>query len=86
MFGETLTDIAKFPKLKLKDPYARKGMAVWKRWTILIASLIVVLAALWICNLFSWAKLPSPLPFFNKDTAQENVVVQETITIEDVTE
>ena len=24
-FGETLTDIAKFPKLKLKDPYARKG-------------------------------------------------------------
>lgn len=86
MFGETLTDIAKFPKLKLKDPYARKGMAVWKRWTILIASLIVVLAALWICNLFSWAKLPSPLPFFNKDTAQENVVVQETITVEDVTE
>ena len=24
-FGETLTDVAKFPKMKLKDPYAKKG-------------------------------------------------------------
>ena len=29
-FGETLTDVAKFPKMKLKDPY-KKGMAGWKK-------------------------------------------------------
>ena len=66
LFGETLTDIAKYPKLKLKDPYARKGLAPWKRWLISLASLVVVLAGLWLGNLLKWAKLPSPLPFFNK--------------------
>ena len=73
MFGETLTDIAKFPKLKLKDPYAKKGIAPWKRWTISIASLAVVLVVLWLCNLFAWAKLPSPLPWFDKEEAVECV-------------
>ncbi len=73
MFGETLTDIAKFPKLKLKDPYAKKGIAPWKRWVISIASLAVVIAVLWLCNLFAWAKLPSPLPCFDKDEAVECV-------------
>lgn len=73
MFGETLTDIAKFPKLKLKDPYAKKGIAPWKRWAISIASLAVVIAVLWLCNLFAWAKLPSPLPCFDRDEAVECV-------------
>lgn len=71
LFGDTLTDIAKFPKLKLKDPYAKKGIAPWKRWTISIASLAVVLVVLWLCNLFAWAKLPSPLPWFDRDQAVE---------------
>ena len=48
-------------------------MAPWKRWTISIACLVVVLAALWLCNLFAWAKLPSPLPCFGEDEV-ENVV------------
>lgn len=42
-FGETLTDIAKFPKLKLKDPYAKKGLPVWARvliWLLVIAILV----------------------------------------------
>lgn len=73
LFGETLTDIARFPKLKLKDPYAKEGVAPWKRWTVSIACLVVVLAALWLCNLFAWAKLPSPLPCFGEDEV-ENVV------------
>ena len=72
LFGETLTDIAKFPKLKLKDPYAKEGVAPWKRWTVSIACLIVVLAVLWLCNLFAWAKLESPLPCFGEDEV-ENV-------------
>ena len=69
-FGETLTDIAKFPKLKLKDPYAKKGLSTWKKWLISLSSLVVVVAALWLTNLLSWAKLPSPLPCFNKDKVE----------------
>ena len=74
-FGETLTDIARFPKLKLKDPYAKKGMPAWKKWLLSLATLAVVLAGLWLGNLFAWAKMPSPLPFFNK---AEVVEVAET--------
>ena len=77
MFGETLTDIAKFPKIKLKDPYAKKGIAPWKRWLISICSLVVVLVVLWLCNLFAWAKLPSPLPWFDNEEAVE--VVEESV-------
>ena len=69
-FGETLTDIAKFPKLKLKDPYAKKGLPTWKKWLISLSSLVVVVAALWLTNLLSWAKLPSPLPCFNKNKVE----------------
>ena len=69
-FGETLTDIAKFPKLKLKDPYAKKGLPTWEKWLISLSSLVVVVAALWLTNLLSWAKLPSPLPCFNKNKVE----------------
>ena len=77
-FGETLTDIAKYPKLKLKDPYARKGLPTWKRWTLSLSSLSVVIAALWLCNLLAWVKMPSPLPCFNKTKVEvvENVEVE----------
>ena len=76
-FGETLTDIAKFPAIKLKDPYAKKGIPMWKR----LLSLAILLCILWLANLFAWAKLPSPLPCFAKDKAvvEEVVEVQETV-------
>ena len=82
-FGETLTDIAKFPTIKLKDPYAKKGMPVWKRWVISVVSLVVVVGALWLANLFAWAKLPSPLPWFGKDepVTEEVVEIQETVEV-----
>lgn len=64
-FGETLTDIAVFPKLKIKDPY-KKDMAPWKKWLIGISCLIVVAAGLWLGNLLDFAGLKSPLPCFNK--------------------
>ena len=73
-FGETLTDVAKYPKLKLKDPYARKGLAPWKKWCISIASVAVVLVGLWLGNLFAWAGLPSPLPWFEKTEIVEEVM------------
>ena len=69
-FGETLTDIAKFPKLKMKDPYAKKGLPAWKKWCISVGALAVVVVALWLTNFLSWAKLPSPLPFFNKEKVE----------------
>jgi hypothetical protein len=65
-FGETLTDIARFPKMKLKDPFAKKGLATWKKWAISLAALIVVAAGLWMFNLLAWAGLQSPLPRYNQ--------------------
>ncbi len=81
-FGETLTNIAKFPTLKLKDPYAKKGIPTWKKWVISCSSLVVVLVVLWLCNLFAWAKLPSPLPWFGKDEVVEEVIVEEVVVEE----
>ncbi len=69
-FGETLTDIAKFPKLKLKDPYARKGIPAWQKWIISLVLLIVVLAGLWLGNIFACMGAPSPLSFFNKEQVE----------------
>ena len=85
-FGESLTEIAKFPVIKLKDPYAKKGIPVWKRWVISLSSLVVVLAVLWLVNLFAWAKLPSPLPWFDKDepVVEEVVETVETVVVEEV--
>lgn len=76
-FGETLTKIAKFPKLNLKDPYAKKSIPTWSKWVISTSSLIVVLVILWLTNLFAWAKLPSPLPWYNKESQEE--VIDEII-------
>ena len=86
LFGETLTDIAKYPKLKLKDPYARKGLAPWKKWAISLSALVVVAAGLWLGNLLNWAGLPSPLPWFNKTEVVEEVVVEEVaeVTVEEM--
>ncbi len=73
-FGETLTDAAKYPKMKLTDPYAKAGLAPWKKWVISLSAVIVALGVLWIFNLLSWAKLPSPLPRYHKAEAAEEVV------------
>ena len=86
LFGETLTDVAKYPKLKLKDPYARKGLAPWKKWVISLSALAVVAAGLWLGNLLKWAGIPSPLPWFNKTEVVEEAVVldmtEETVVVD----
>ncbi|MBR4845729.1 MAG: hypothetical protein IKU98_04840, partial [Bacteroidaceae bacterium] len=74
-FGETLTEMAKYPRLKLKDPYAKKGLPTWKKWMYSIIMLLIVFASLWLTNCLSWANLPSPL--FNNT---ENIEVVETQT------
>ena len=81
-FGETLTDAAKFPKLKIKDPYARKGIAPWKKWVISLAAVVAVAAGLWLGNLLDWAGYTSPLPRFNKTEVVEEVVAADTLVTE----
>jgi len=51
-FGETLTDQAKFPKIKLKDPYAKKGLSTWQKILIIVICLAVVAATLWALRYF----------------------------------
>ncbi len=77
-FGETLTDIVKFPKLKIKDPYAKKGLPAWKKWLISLSALVVVAGGLWLGNLLKWAGAPSPLPFFHKDEVELVETVEAT--------
>lgn len=43
LFGATLTDQAKYPVLKLKDPFVKEGMPAWQKW--LIAALVVIVLA-----------------------------------------
>ena len=85
-FGETLTDIARYPKLKLKDPYAKSGMPAWLKWVMSLVVLVVVLGGLWIGNVF--ARLGAPSPLFNKAEVAvvDNVQPVETETPETAAE
>ena len=88
-FGETLTDIARYPKLKIKDPYAKSGMPTWKKWVISIVAIAAVVAGLWLGNLLDWAGCKSPLPRFNQTEVVEETVETEAVaaeaTVEEVT-
>ena len=53
-FGETLTDVAKYPKLKLKDPYAKKGMSAWAKVLVTLLVLAVIAAAVWSFKLYTF--------------------------------
>ena len=52
-FGETLTDVAKYPKLKLKDPYAKTGMPAWLKILITLCVLVGAAAAAWYYGLIT---------------------------------
>ena len=51
-FGNTLTDVAKFPKMKLKDPYAT-GMPAWAKVLITLCVLVGAAAAAWYFGLIT---------------------------------
>ena len=53
-FGETLTDVAKYPKLKLKDPYAKTGMPAWVKVLITLLILGGAAAAVWFFELYTY--------------------------------
>lgn len=92
MFGSALTQQAQFPMLQLVDPLAKKGMPAWKKWIIVVASVLVVLLGLWLTNLLNWCKLPSLLPCFGKEVVEqvepmvETVESAETVVVEEVAE
>lgn len=69
-FGETLTDEAKYPAVKLKDPYAQKGLTTIQKWFVSIVVIGVVVLGLWLGNLLAWAGAESPLPFFDKPVVE----------------
>ena len=81
-FGETLTDIARYPKLKIQDPYAKSGMPTWKKWLISIVAIAAIVAGLWLGNLLNWAGYKSPLPRFNQTESVEKIVEAEAVAAE----
>ena len=70
-FGETLTATPKYPKMNLKDPYAKTGMPTWKKWFISIIVLGAAFTALWLTNKLEFAGLKSPLPKYNTEQVVE---------------
>ena len=81
-FGESLTDIAKFPKMKLKDPFAKTGLAPWKKWCISIVVLALVFAGLWMFNILDSVGLSSPLERYHQEPVVEEVVVAQETPVE----
>ena len=53
-FGETLTDVATYPKLRLKDPYAKKGMSAWAKVLVTLLVLAAIAAAVWYFKLYTY--------------------------------
>lgn len=87
-FGETLTDVVKYPKMKLNDPYAKSGMKPLTRSLIGILLLAAGIALLWLFNLLSWAGLESPLPRYHKEEVliEEVVVSTDSLAVTDTIE
>ena len=52
-FGNTLTDVAKYPKMRLKDPYAKSGMPVWLKLLITLCILAGAAVAAWYFGLIT---------------------------------
>jgi hypothetical protein len=52
-FGETLTDVAKYPKLKLKDPYAKTGMPAWVKLLLTFVILGGIAVGVWFFELYT---------------------------------
>ncbi len=80
-FGETLTEIAKYPKMKLDDPFAKKGLKPWQKWGLTVLVVVLAVAGLWLGNVLTHVspKLNSPLPRYNK--AEVETLVTDTLTI-----
>ena len=72
-FGATLTDVAKFPLVKLKDPYAKKGLSLGAKIAITIAVIAVICCGLWLGNICYRMTQAEALrsPLFPKEQVEE---------------
>ena len=69
-FGNTLTEMVKFPIVKGEDPF-RKKMPLWRKclyWLMLLACLC---CGIWLFNGLKWAGAPSPLSIFNEEKVEQ---------------
>lgn len=48
LFGATLTDQARYPMLKLKDPFVKQGMPTWQKWLIAILVIAALAVLAWL--------------------------------------
>ena len=60
-FGATLTDEAKYPVVKGKDPFAKKGLPCWAKWLIAILVIAAIACCLWIFGCLNKWKIYSPI-------------------------
>ena len=74
-FGATLTSMAKYPKIAVKDPLADKKMAWWKKCLIWLGVLIVVFLIGFKLTQHRWVWEPKPV-------AEAVVVVEEPVAEE----
>ena len=74
-FGKTLTSMAKYPKVAIKDPFADKKMAWWKQCLIWLGVLIVVFLIGFKLTQHRWVWEPKPV-------AEAVVVVEEPVAEE----
>jgi hypothetical protein len=65
--------------MKLKDPYAKKGLAPWAKWVIAVLAIAAIAAGLWLFNILAGLGLKSPLPRYN----QPEAVVEEVVEVTD---
>lgn len=55
LFGATLTDMAKYPLLKLKDPYIKESMPAWQKWLIAVLVVAVLAVAAWFVYKYAYS-------------------------------
>ncbi len=60
-FGATLTDQVKFPMVKGKDPFAKKGLPCWAKWLITILVIAAIACCLWIFGCLNRWEIYSPI-------------------------
>ena len=80
-FGQTLTAMAKYPKVVGKDPLADKKMAWWKKcliWLVILATLFVLGFKL---TQHRWVWEPKPVEV--EEVVAEEVIAEEAAAVEE---
>ncbi len=83
-FGATLTSLAKYPMVKMPDPYADKKMPCWKKWLITLVVLGGIFCALYFTNTLKYVGLPfkKEVPEAVEQPAEEATVAAKAVPAE----